>query len=112
MIYRPRRSCTTGTLSGCQGDIPEDTVTLACTPFLDENGVIAGKIDFAYANETLSEYELNCNPAMTPAAKRGENPTDCRSDPEVRDAKSGAASLRSIGVFFIVALFGIAFVRF
>lgn len=75
MIYSPSWICTEGILSGCTGDIANGTVVKACTPLLDD-GKIFGIHHWVEVNETMTEQEMECNPVMTVAAKRGENPVD------------------------------------
>jgi hypothetical protein len=45
---------------------------------------------------------------MTPAARRGENPTDCLSDGETNDKKSGGDLSTSIDFSLLVAGLGLA----
>ena len=54
--------------------------------------------------EALLEYNTNRDSATTPAARRGENPTNCKLDVE-GDVKNRADSLRSIGFSLLVTRF-------
>jgi hypothetical protein len=108
MSYSPSWVCTEGTLSSCRGDIANGTAVKACTPL---RGVDVGVPHFTESNGTISEYDFNCNPAMTPAARRGENPMDCRSEGEDIDVKSEGGSLRSIGFSLLAVGLGLATLR-
>ncbi|THX26173.1 hypothetical protein D6D12_06395 [Aureobasidium pullulans] len=103
VTFTPRESCVTGTLTGCQGDIIDDTVVRACTPYLQDN-VIEGK--FAWAERVPSEYDLSCNPANTTAAKTFGEATDCESDMK-DDKKNVAGSLNDAYLCLIIAAFGL-----
>jgi hypothetical protein len=105
ITFSPNWVCTEGTLSSCTGDIANGTAVKACTPL---QGAAAGIPHFTETDETISEYDLNCNPAMTPAARRGENPTDCLSDGETNDKKSGGDLSTSIDFSLLVAGLGLA----
>jgi len=95
----------TGTLTGCQGDIIDGTVVRACTPYLQDN-VIEGK--FAWDEKVPSEYDLDCNPANTTAAKTSGDATDCQSDIKADDDQRNVASpLNNAYSYLLIAAFGL-----
>ncbi|THY83274.1 hypothetical protein D6C95_08510 [Aureobasidium pullulans] len=105
VTFTPRESCVTGALTGCEGDIVDGTVVRACTPYLQDN-VIEGK--FAWDERVPSEYDLDCNPANTTAAKTSGDATDCQSDIKADDDQRNVASpLNNAYLYLLIAAFGL-----
>lgn len=109
IIFTPYTICTTGILSGCEGNNLEGQTVEACTLDRVENGDVLHGLTSPVTTDREIAGELTCNPSNTTQAKNGNYTGNCTDTEDATGAGNtlGGASLALLATSLLVAFIGL-----
>ncbi|KAI5206180.1 hypothetical protein E4T39_02761 [Aureobasidium subglaciale] len=110
VVFSPFSLCTTGRLSGCDGNSLEGVIVEACNPELLSSGEPNGYIG-SVTTDPETAAGITCNPSNTTQAKNGNynGSSSCSSTEDKTGTASsmGGASLLLLSSALLVAFMGL-----